>query len=75
MNANQGAFSTLYAVTEDLNITASSNKYVYIGPDGKDEMNGFPPPAFVAPYVNDELVGKKLWEYVEKETGIKFSFE
>jgi NAD(P)-dependent dehydrogenase (short-subunit alcohol dehydrogenase family) len=66
MSANQGAFSSLYAATE--NIGNGS----YIGPNGDGEMTGFPAPAFIAEYAKEETVGKMLWEYAEKEIGIKF---
>lgn len=66
MNANQGAFSSLYASTE--NIEGGS----YIGPNGENEMTGFPAPAFIADYAKEETIGKLLWEYAEKETGITF---
>uniref|UniRef100_A0A2A4Z0B6 Short-chain dehydrogenase n=1 Tax=OCS116 cluster bacterium TaxID=2030921 RepID=A0A2A4Z0B6_9PROT len=75
MNANQGAFPTLFAATEELIATSSSNNYFYFGPDGKNEINGYPAPAFIEPYANNELVGNKLWNYAEKETGVKFNFE
>ncbi len=66
MSANQGAFSNLYASTE--HIEGGS----YIGPNGEGEMTGFPAPAFIAAYAKDETVGKMLWEYAEKEIGVKF---
>lgn len=68
MAANQGAFSTLFAATEP--IEGGS----YIGPDGTGEINGYPAPAFVAPYAQDTKVGTSLWEYAEEETGISFAF-
>lgn len=74
MDANQGAFPTLFAATEEMNASLSSNQFVYIGPDGKDEINGFPAPAMIAPYANDKTIGKQLWEYAEKETQISFDF-
>lgn len=66
MNANQGAFSTLYAATESIDGGS------YIGPNGENEMTGFPAPAFIAEYARDETIGKMLWEYAEKEIGTKF---
>ncbi len=68
MNANQGAFSTLYAATEEM------NKFAYIGPDGEGEVNGYPAPAFIAPYALEPEIGAALWEYAEKETGVRFNF-
>jgi len=66
MSANQGAFSSLYAATE--NIENGS----YIGPDGEGEMTGSPAPAFIAEYAKGEAIGKMLWEYAEKEIGVTF---
>ena len=68
MDANQGSFSTLYAATEPLDGGA------YIGPDGKGEVNGYPAPAFIAPYAQGVEIGKALWQYAEKKTGVKFAF-
>lgn len=68
MDANQGAFSTLFAATE------SVGKFAYTGPDGEGEVNGYPAPAFVAPYAKDEKIGSELWAYAEKNTGIAFDF-
>lgn len=66
MNATQGAFSSLFAATEPL------KGGEYIGPDGEGEMTGFPAPAFIADYAKDELIGKKLWDYVNKELNLDF---
>lgn len=66
MTANQGAFSSLYAATE--NIKGGS----YIGPDGEGEMTGYPGHAFIAEYAKDEVIGGKLWTYAEKELNIIF---
>lgn len=66
MSANQGAFSSLYAATEKVDGGS------YTGPNGADEMTGFPGPAFIAEYAKEPAIGKKLWEYAEKETGIDF---
>lgn len=66
MSANQGAFSSLFASTEP--IEGGS----YIGPNGENEMTGFPAPAFIAEYVKDEAIGKKLWEYTNRELELNF---
>ncbi len=68
MDANQGAFSTLFAATEAV------EKFAYVGPDGEGEVNGYPAPSFVAPYAKDEKTGSHLWAYTEKETEIVFDF-
>ncbi|MGL1920243.1 MAG: oxidoreductase [Hyphomicrobiales bacterium] len=74
MSANQGAFPTLYAATEELKLAPSSNNSFYFGPNGKDEINGYPELAFIAPYASDKLVGSQLWQYAETETGVGFDF-
>lgn len=66
MSANQGAFSTLFAATED--IPGGS----YIGPNEPGERTGFPTDAFVNPYAKDEKIGSQLWEYAQKEMNIEF---
>ncbi|MBL1437157.1 MAG: SDR family NAD(P)-dependent oxidoreductase [Rhodobacteraceae bacterium] len=68
MDANQGSFSTLFAATEAI------EKFAYIGPDGEGEVNGYPAPAFIAPYAKDAEIGTQLWAYAEKETGVTFEF-
>lgn len=66
MNANQGAFSSLFAATEPL------KGGEYIGPDGEGEMTGFPAPAFIADYAKNEQIGKQLWEYANRELNLDF---
>lgn len=68
MEASQGAFPSLYAATEKLSNGA------YIGPDGVDEINGYPATASIDAYANGEKIGRQLWEYAEKETGVHFDF-
>lgn len=68
MNANQGSFSTLFAATQPIKGGA------YIGPDGEGEVNGFPAPAFIAPYAQGAEIGKALFEYAETATGVNFAF-
>jgi len=68
MDANQGAFSTLFAATEAV------GKFAYIGPDGEGEVNGYPAPAHIAPYAKEEKIGSQLWAYAERETGVAFGF-
>ncbi|WP_456385872.1 oxidoreductase [Profundibacter sp.] len=68
MDANQGAFSTLFSATEAV------EKFAYTGPDGEGEVNGYPAASFVAPYAKDENIAAQLWAYAEKETGVTFDF-
>jgi len=67
MAANQGAFSTLFSATQPLDGGS------YIGPDGTGEVNGYPAPAFIAPYALDAKIGTSLWKYAEEETGVSFA--
>ena len=67
MAANQGAFSSLFSATQPLDGGS------YIGPDGTGEVNGYPAPAFIAPYALDAKIGTSLWKYAEEETGVSFA--
>lgn len=69
MEANQGAFPALYAATQSLPSGS------YIGPDGENEINGFPAPAKIDAYAKDESIGRALWEYAEKESNTLFNFD
>ena len=66
MDANQGAFPTLYAATEPL------QGGEYIGPNGEGEMTGYPAPAFISDYARNLEIGKKLWEYANNNMDLKF---
>ena len=66
MNANQGAFSSLFAATESL----SGGEY--IGPNGDGEMTGYPTFAFVSDYAQNEEIGQKLWEYANQHMKLEF---
>lgn len=66
MSANQGAFSSLFASTE--NISGGS----YIGPDGEGEMTGYPTNVPISEYAKDESIGEKLWDYANAELGLEF---
>jgi NAD(P)-dependent dehydrogenase (short-subunit alcohol dehydrogenase family) len=66
MDPNQGAFSTLYAATEQLEGGS------YIGPNGEMERTGYPAPASIADYAKDETIGKQLWDYTLSELNINF---
>lgn len=66
MHPRQGALPELYAATE--NVAGGG----YIGPDGEKEINGYPAEAYVDPYAYDKKVAAKLWNYAERETGVRF---
>ena len=66
MTANQGSFPTLFAATE--RVVGGS----YYGPDGQNEMTGYPAPATIDPAAVDAMTGSALWELAEQETGVQF---
>jgi NAD(P)-dependent dehydrogenase (short-subunit alcohol dehydrogenase family) len=66
MSASQGALSTLYAATA--NVEGGG----YYGPDGKGEVNGYPAPAAIASYAKAPTIGAELWDYSEHQTGLEF---
>lgn len=63
----QGALPALYAATAD-----EAQKGGYYGPDGENELTGYPAPAVVSEVAQNESEAKQLWHYAEKETGIIF---
>lgn len=60
MPAWQGALPALFAAT-DPNIIGGQ----YFGPDGKDELTGFPAIAELNSYAIDEIEAAKLWTFAE----------
>ena len=66
MSANQGAFSSLYAATHEL------EGGEYIGPNGEDELTGYPAPAYIADYAKNEEIGLRLWEYANASMRLDF---
>src|SRR5690606_1116756 len=66
----QGALPSLFAATDD-----SVKGGEFFGPDGEKEFSGYPALSkHSTSAMNDEVLAKKLWEYAESVTGIKFEF-
>ncbi|RBQ06787.1 oxidoreductase [Pedobacter miscanthi] len=67
MPAWQGALPALYA-----GISKEVAGGEYFGPDGKDELRGYPAKAQITAAVTDQKQGALLWEYATQQTGISF---
>ncbi len=63
----QGALPTLFAAMSPFALGGK-----YYGPDGKNEMKGYPTEAEIKPQGLDEEVAKRLWEVSEDLTGFTF---
>ena len=63
----QGALPTLYAAVS-ADVTAGG----YYGPDGENELSGYPALAVVGVNAQNVDTAKNLWDYAEKATGLKF---
>lgn len=63
----QGALPALYAAT-----SSEVKKGGYYGPDGENELAGYPAQAAISEVAQSETEAGKLWDYAEKETGISF---
>ena len=67
MPAWQGALPTLFAATSHT-VTGGS----YYGPDGKNELFGYPALAHISDAALDEHDTSKLWDFAESVIGSKF---
>ena len=67
-SAEQGAWPTLYAATQD--IPGGS----YVGPDGRGEMRGHPMLVSPSRAATDEQTACGLWELSERLTGVTYEF-
>lgn len=67
MPAWQGALPALYAAT-----APEVKGGDYYGPDGENELNGYPAPAVLSRSSMDKLQAKKLWEFAQRATGLIF---
>lgn len=64
----QGALPTLFAATDP-----SVKGGEFYGPDGDKEYIGYPALSkHSTPAMHDVLLAKRLWEYAEEATGVKF---
>jgi NAD(P)-dependent dehydrogenase (short-subunit alcohol dehydrogenase family) len=66
-SAERGALPTLYAAT-----APGVEGGEYYGPDGFQEMRGFPTKVDAIPEAHDPEVGKRLWELSEELTGVRY---
>lgn len=63
----QGALPTLYAATSD-----DVTKGGFYEPDQDNGYRGFPAPGMLEPQALDEVVAKRLWEFAEEVTNVRF---
>ena len=66
--APQGALPTLYAAASP-GVTPGG----YYGPNGFQELKGYPVPAKIAPLARDLNLAKRLWSETERLTGTTFN--
>jgi NAD(P)-dependent dehydrogenase (short-subunit alcohol dehydrogenase family) len=67
-NAAHGALPTLYAAT-----SPAATPGGYYGPDGFQELKGYPVPAKMAPLAKDVNLARRLWAETERLTGTTFT--
>jgi len=67
MPAWQGALPTLFAAT-----SPKAKGGDYYGPDGENELYGYPAPAKLSDAAQDAEQAQKLWNYAEKAASISF---
>ena len=65
----QGALPSLYAAT-----SPNIKKAGYYGPDGENELKGYPAPAQLSDSAMDGKLGEELWKFAEEATGLIFPF-
>ena len=65
-SAAMGALPTVYAVTQDL--PGGS----YVGPDGRNELRGYPTLVGRSPAASDVKLAQRLWTASEQLTGVGF---
>jgi NAD(P)-dependent dehydrogenase (short-subunit alcohol dehydrogenase family) len=68
-SAGIGALSTAYAVTQDL--PGGS----YVGPDGRNEIRGYPTLVGRSAAASDVQLAERLWTASEELTGVRFPAE
>jgi NAD(P)-dependent dehydrogenase (short-subunit alcohol dehydrogenase family) len=67
-DAAHGALPTLYAAVSP-DVTPGG----YYGPDGFQELKGYPVPAKIAPLAKDLALAKRLWSETERLVGVQFT--
>ncbi|GAB3275049.1 SDR family NAD(P)-dependent oxidoreductase [Larkinella harenae] len=65
----QGALPILYAAT-----APEVKGGDYYGPDGENELDGYPAPAQITEAAQNETAARQLWVYAEQATGLHFPF-
>jgi len=68
-SAAKGALPQLYAATSPEAVPGD-----YYGPDGFNEIAGYPAKAHIPVKAKDEQLAEKLWQVSEKLTGINYEF-
>lgn len=68
MDADRGALSQIFAA-----VSRDARAGAYYGPDGVQEIWGYPAPASVPRQARDSVVQRRLWELSEKLTGVEFA--
>jgi NAD(P)-dependent dehydrogenase (short-subunit alcohol dehydrogenase family) len=66
-DAAQGALPTLFAAVAPEAVAGG-----YYGPDGFQELKGYPVSAKIAPAAKDAAVAQRLWTETERLTGVTF---
>jgi NAD(P)-dependent dehydrogenase (short-subunit alcohol dehydrogenase family) len=66
-SAERGALPTLYAAT-----APDVEGGAYYGPDGFQEMRGFPEKVKAIPAAYDPAIGSRLWQESEELTGVRY---
>ena len=67
-SAEMGALPELYAATSP-DVTSG----LYIGPDGRSELSGYPTIVGPSSRVRDRAVASALWSKSEELTGVRFA--
>ena len=67
-DAAHGALPTLYAA-----VSSEVTPGGYYGPDGFQELKGYPVPAKIAPLAKDLGLAKRLWTETERLVGVQFT--
>jgi NAD(P)-dependent dehydrogenase (short-subunit alcohol dehydrogenase family) len=67
-DAAQGTLPTLFAAT-----SPKAGPGGYYGPDGFQELKGYPVPAKIAPLAKDLALAKRLWTETERLVGVQFT--
>jgi NAD(P)-dependent dehydrogenase (short-subunit alcohol dehydrogenase family) len=67
-DAAHGALPTLFAATSSEVVSGG-----YYGPNGFQELKGYPVPAKIAPAARDTVLARRLWTETERLVGMQFT--